>query len=58
MKIYELECLNEDGHIESNGLFISRENAEISKAELDQEPGNLRYDIKQQIVERETQDHL
>ena len=58
MKIYELECLNTDGDIERNGLFISRENAEIEKAKLDNEPYHLKFGVKQHIVVNETEDNI
>ena len=51
-----LECLNEDGDIETNGYFIHKENAALAKAELDGDKRNTRYGIKQSIVEIETED--
>ena len=56
MKLYRIECLNEDGHIECNGYFLQKENAEKACAEMDEYPMNKKYGIKQQIVEIETED--
>ena len=56
MKLFKLECLNEDGDIEINGYFIYKENAALAKAKLDSDNRNTRYDIKQNIVEIETED--
>ena len=53
MKVYELKCLNQDGQIESNGFFIEKEDAEIEKSVLDMSNENIRYDIKQQILEHD-----
>jgi|TARA_R110000787_G_scaffold202209_1_gene312953 hypothetical protein len=53
-----LECLNEDGQIETNGIFFSRENAEDRKEELDNSNRNKKYSIKQHIKEIETEDEL
>lgn len=56
MKLYRLECLNEDGDIECNGYYLNKENAELVKAEMDGYRMNTRYEIKQNIVEIETED--
>ena len=56
MIFYRLECLNEDGDIEENGYFIKKENAELSKKEIDGYKRNIRYGIKQNIIEIETED--
>ena len=56
MKLYKLECLNEDGDFECNGYYINKENAEKACAEMDEYPMNKKYGIIQQIVEIETQD--
>ena len=56
MKLYKLECLNEDGDIEENGYYLNKENAELSKAEVDGYKMNMKYGIKQNIVEIETED--
>ena len=56
MKLYRLECLTEDGDIECNGYYISKDNAEKAGAEMDEYSMNKKYGIIQQIVEIETQD--
>ncbi len=56
MKIYKLQCLNEDGHVEDNGHYLSLTNAKIAKEEMDKYPMNTRYSIKQDIIEIETED--
>ena len=56
MKLYKLECINEDGAIECNGYYINEENAEKACAEMDEYPMNKKYGIKQEIVEIETED--
>ena len=56
MKLYKLECLNEDGNIECNGYYLNKQNAELDKAEMDKYRRNIKYDIKQHIVEIETKD--
>ena len=56
MKLYKLECINEDGAIECNGYYINKENAEKAGAEKDEYPMNKKCGIIQQIVEIETQD--
>lgn len=56
VRLFKLECINEDGDIENNGYFLKRENAEKRKAEMDDWPGNKRYDIIQKIIEVETED--
>lgn len=56
MKLYKLQCLNEDGNFESNGYFLKYENAEKRKKEMDSWKMNTRYDIIQNIIEIETED--
>ena len=56
MKLFKMTCLNEDGDIETNGYFIDKINAEKAKIEMDIFPMNTRYNIKQNIVEIETED--
>lgn len=56
MKAYKLQCLNEDGMIESNGYYSTLEKAEKEKAEMDSWPMNTRYGIKQDIIEIEIED--
>jgi hypothetical protein len=56
MKLYKLECLNEDGNIEENGYYFDRQNAELAKAEMDVYKMNTKYSIKQNIVQIETED--
>ena len=56
MKLYKLECLNEDGHIEENGYYLDKKNAELAKAEMDGYKRNIKYGIKQNVVEIETED--
>lgn len=53
MTIYELSCLNEDGKIESNGFYRDKDDAESSKKVIDEFPMNVRYGIKQNIIEHE-----
>lgn len=56
MKLYKLECWNQDGNLEDNGYFLFRENAEKAKLEMDNYPINKQYGIIQHIVEIYTQD--
>lgn len=56
MKIYKLECVNEDGQKEENGYFLHKENAEIFKREMDTWRMNSKYGIEQHIIEIETED--
>ncbi len=56
MKLYKLECLNEDGQIENNGYYLKKENAENAKSEMDSWGGNISYGIVQNIIEIETED--
>ena len=56
MKFYKVECLTEDGYIEINGYYIDRKNAEAAKVEMDLWKRNKKYEIKQDIVEIETED--
>jgi len=56
MNFYRLECTTEDGLIECNGYFLKKENAEAYKKELDESPYNMKYNIKQHIVECEMSD--
>lgn len=53
MKSYKLECLNEDGDLETNGYFLKLEMAKKEKSKLDFEPHNKKFRIKQNIVEIE-----
>lgn len=50
IELFKLECLTEDGLIEENGYYSKLEYAEKAKKELDNEPGNIRYNIKQNII--------
>lgn len=56
IRIFKLECLTEDGDMETNGYYKTRKAAELKKAELDKYPMNLKYGIKQQIVEIDLED--
>lgn len=56
MELFKLECLTEDGSIETNGYFLSIDNALIAKLEHDNYKMNLRYGIKQNIIQIETED--
>jgi hypothetical protein len=56
MILYKLECLTEDGDIETNGYYLLKENAEKAKAEMDEWPVNKKYDIEQHVVEIKTED--
>lgn len=56
MKLYILQCGNEDGNTEVNGYYLSKENAEKEGAKMDEYPLNKKYGIIQQIVEIETED--
>jgi len=56
MKLYRLECLNEDGNIEENGYFLNKENAEKAKSDMDSWKRNGKYGIYQNIIEIETED--
>ena len=56
MKLYKLECYNEDGDHETNGYFINKENAEKAGKEMDEFPMNKKYGIIQQVVEIDTED--
>lgn len=51
IRIYRVECLTEDGDIEVNGHFKDRKIAELMKAEHDMNKRNIKYGIKQNIVE-------
>lgn len=48
--------MTEDGIIEENGYFIIEYNAKVKKDILDKEPWNKKYNIKQNIIEIETED--
>ena len=54
--IYKLECVTEDGCLESNGYYKTIEKAELIKAEMDKYPMNMKYGIKQQIVPIDLED--
>jgi len=56
MKLYKLECYNEDGAYEENGYFLNYRNAMASKINMDNQPSNLKHNIKQQIKEIRTAD--
>lgn len=56
IRIFKLKCLTEDGDMETNGYYKTREAAELKKDELDKYPMNLKYGIKQQIVEIDLED--
>jgi hypothetical protein len=56
MKIYMIECTNEDGRQENGGCFINIENAEKEKIVLENQLRNLKYGIKYYIQEVETND--
>ena len=56
LKIYKVQCLNEDGQIEVNGYHISLESAEIQKKYLDSDHRNKKYGIKQSIIEIKVED--
>jgi len=58
MKLYKLECLNEDGQIENNGYYIYKENANKAKRYLDCDRRNEIYGIKQNVIEIETKDKI
>jgi len=58
MTIYELQCLNEDGNIESNGFFFYKKNAEKAKNKIDKYPCNAKYNIKQNIIEHKITDKM
>ena len=58
MVIYHVNCLTEDGTIESNGYFFNKENAKKCKDELDKQKNNLHYGIKQNINEIEMRDSI
>lgn len=49
MIIYELTCLNNDGIIEHNGFYESREDAEKDKAERDASPYNKKHRMRQAV---------
>lgn len=51
IRIYRVECLTEDGDIEVNGHFKDKKLAELMKAEHDKNKRNIKYGIKQNIVE-------
>jgi hypothetical protein len=56
IRIFKLECLTEDGDMETNGYYRTKEAAELKKAELDKYRRNIKYGIKQQIVEIDLED--
>jgi ribosomal protein S27E len=56
MIIYELTCLNNDGVIEHNGFYESREDAEKEKRDRDKQPYNIKYRTKQAINPRSVQE--
>jgi len=56
MKLYRLECCDQDGNIEVNGYFLSNIHAEEQKQRMDLYPENIRYGIKQVVIEIETED--
>jgi hypothetical protein len=56
MKLYKLECYDQYGNYECNGYYLIIENAKEVKKEHDNYKSNLKYGIKQMIVEIETED--
>ena len=50
---YKVECLNEEGEIECNGYYKSREDALCSKEIHDTSKSYAKYSIKQNIIECE-----
>lgn len=58
VKIYRLECVNEDGNLECNGYYFNRAIAEKEGKKMDEYPMNKKYSIIQKVVEIEMDDHI
>ena len=56
MKLYKLECQDQQGYDEENGYYLDKEKAIKAKKEMDEYPENKKYGIRQNIKEIETVD--
>ena len=50
MKLWKLECLNQDGQNENNGYFLKEINADMCKEDLDGGRENIKYGIIQNKI--------
>jgi len=56
MKLYKLECQDQQGYKKEIGYYLDKRKAIKAKKEIDECPENKKYGIRQNIVEIETVD--